>query len=256
MRMQVNGGGAIYNEGTLTITGTNIVGNTCRSAGGKGGAIYNHGELMIKKSSVNENVAEKSGGAIYSDKGDFKIHDSEFSSNSSPVNIISNLDSLNIFATKFISNMAENIIINDGDLSSFSVFAGQFLDNDISRSVIFNSGKFCTVESSVFKGNVTNDESENIINQSDMTIINPKIDEIGMTVLNEGYLLIRNSSSEISSKIHGEGIIDYGFESKSGEHSYDFEYLEDLIQKSIGKKITLDHDISFEKYEEYFFEGG
>ena len=58
-------GGAINNEGELTITESTLTENTAKY----GGAIHNNGELTITKSTLNNNIVEVSGGAIHNNKG-------------------------------------------------------------------------------------------------------------------------------------------------------------------------------------------
>ena len=58
-------GGAINNEGTLTITNTKLTNNNATK---NGGAIYTSGKLSITKSQINFNTAGKNGGAIYLDQ--------------------------------------------------------------------------------------------------------------------------------------------------------------------------------------------
>jgi len=57
-------GGAIYNEGILTVSNSTFAGS---SATGSGGAIYNAGSLTILNSTFSGNIAGGFGGAIYAD---------------------------------------------------------------------------------------------------------------------------------------------------------------------------------------------
>jgi len=57
-------GGAIFNQGTLSLDGVHIGGNR---ATGRGGAIYNSGTLTIRDSSVTGNRAESGAGGIAND---------------------------------------------------------------------------------------------------------------------------------------------------------------------------------------------
>ncbi len=59
------GGGAIYNDGKLTLVNTTFYGNTVKF--GSGGAIFNdlHGQLTVVNSTFAGNRATQSGGAIY-----------------------------------------------------------------------------------------------------------------------------------------------------------------------------------------------
>ena len=64
----IENGGAIHNNGELTITKSTLTGNTAHRYGG---AIHNNkgGELTITKSTLNNNIVEVSGGAIHNNKG-------------------------------------------------------------------------------------------------------------------------------------------------------------------------------------------
>ena len=60
-------GSVIYNEGTLTITGSGIIkgGNNSDGGGVKGGGICNTGTLTIQGGTIRENTTYSSGGGIY-----------------------------------------------------------------------------------------------------------------------------------------------------------------------------------------------
>lgn len=59
-------GGGIYNEGTLTIIGGSITGNTCSyEIDGGGGGICNRGTLTISGGTISNNYATYNGGGIY-----------------------------------------------------------------------------------------------------------------------------------------------------------------------------------------------
>ena len=78
-------GGAIYNEGTVNVTGNfseNMATATTTKGNGRGGAIYNVGTMNVS-GTFNGNSANKQGGAIWN-SGDLTIADgSVFSENSS-----------------------------------------------------------------------------------------------------------------------------------------------------------------------------
>lgn len=78
-------GGAIYNDGTMTIDGTQFVGNTVdNNENSFGGAIYNAGTMNISGTSFSENRAETAGygGAIFNASGLLTIDNAVFSNNS------------------------------------------------------------------------------------------------------------------------------------------------------------------------------
>jgi predicted outer membrane repeat protein len=77
-------GAAISNDrGQFTLSGTSIRANsTVPSSGGGGGAIYNDGTMTVSTTSLLNNVANTSGGAIYNERtGTLKVTDSEVLAN-------------------------------------------------------------------------------------------------------------------------------------------------------------------------------
>jgi predicted outer membrane repeat protein len=76
------GGGAIFNEGNLTLTGCQILGNTV-PAGAAGGAIHSTGTLTALKSSIYNNDANL-GGAIFA-TGPVTLDQCEVSFNSATI---------------------------------------------------------------------------------------------------------------------------------------------------------------------------
>lgn len=72
-------GGAIYNQGTVTLYLSTLYDNTATS---DGGAIHNSGKLYVTESSVSENTAGDDGGGIFNNGGTVTISDGYFESNS------------------------------------------------------------------------------------------------------------------------------------------------------------------------------
>jgi hypothetical protein len=112
-------GGAIQNQGTLTLTNSTLTENL---ATGFGGAIQNTGTLTISNSSLAGNVATGAGGAIYN-TGNLTVRSSEISSNISGVEGggLANADleaSATIEASMILSNRSGSggAILNDGSL--------------------------------------------------------------------------------------------------------------------------------------------
>ena len=249
-------GGAIRNHnGTLTITESIFNNNSSKH---NGGVICNEygGELVISESRFTNNILEygEKGGVIENREGNVKIFNCEVSDNKARSNIIKNGDSLNVHNSFFTSNQAENIICNDGKIANLGVFGGKFRDNNISQTIVFACGKFCTIEKSVFE-NVLSD-SQNIINKSSMTLTGLKITGNGESILNEGYVLVKNSSPDFSKRIHGEGDVEVDTEMIPKGETFDFGYLDNVIHQGSAKPIALSHDISLETYERDFYEGG
>ena len=59
-----NGGGGIYNAGTLSISGGELSGNTATAGSGSGGAIFNTGTLSADGTTINGNSSARAGGGI------------------------------------------------------------------------------------------------------------------------------------------------------------------------------------------------
>lgn len=59
-----NGGGAIYNAGTLALSGGSLTGNTATSGSGSGGAIFNTGTLSADGTTISNNSSARAGGGI------------------------------------------------------------------------------------------------------------------------------------------------------------------------------------------------
>ena len=245
-------GGAIHNYGELTITESTLQENTANI---QGGAINNwRGEITITESTLQENTARKAG-AINNGGGNFKIFNCEFLTNKSPNNIILNKDSLQIHNTIFKDNKSEYIILNEDDGANLGIFNGKFKENNVAESVLWNTGKFCSVEKTVFQNNILNN-TMNIINNTELTLINPKIKDEGKSILNHKYILIRKSPPELENTVCGEGTVEIDEQMLPQGENFDFGYLDKKIHESNTKEIILDHDITFENYERDFYEGG
>ena len=240
-------GGAIRNEGELFIQKSTLSGNVANSAG----AIDNLVMLILSESIINQNSSEDN---IIKNMGDFKVVSCEFSDNVSDnevSGIIDNQDALRIYDSNFSRNIGSYIIVNVSDLSNLSIFNGKFKDNQISKSVIFNQGKSCTIERTIFEKHLSNI----IINKSDLTLKSPKIKDDGKKILNEKYIFIRKSSDGLEDKIYGDGVVENKIFIPHDE-KFDFGYLDKKIHESKTKEIMLEDDISFENYEIDYYEGG
>ena len=96
----------------------------------------------------------------------------------------------------------------------------------------------------------------NIINKSELTLTNPQIKDKRKSILNQNYILIRKSPLELKNIIYGEGTVEIDEKIIPQGESFDFGYLDKKIHESNTKEIILDYDITFEKYERNFYEGG
>ena len=104
-------GGAIFNfNGEVNIEGSEVSGNISEI---DGGAIFNGSSLNISDCIFTDNVAKGSGGAIYDNRAEINIIDTQFSRNMSKGifgggAIHKNRGILNIFESAFTDNSAEN----------------------------------------------------------------------------------------------------------------------------------------------------
>ena len=147
-------GGAVYNNGKLTITDSTFTGNsTAKSAG----AIKNEGEMVIINSSFSSNTTTSYGGAILND-GKLTIIGSTFTSNtaSSYGSAIYNTRELTITDSTFTANTGSNkggVLYNTG---TAEISQTNFSSNSAKThgGAIWNSGNL-TVTDAVFKDNTT-----------------------------------------------------------------------------------------------------
>ena len=264
----INGAGAIFNRGNLNISDSSFSGNMSKQFGG---AIYNYNEisqnqaLVIKNSTFSHNTAVHGGAAIFNE-GMVKMFNCDFLRNDSQ-NIIRNKDYLQIYNTKFSFNPSNQIIFNENK-GNMGIFSCEFIDNDVGEAVIYNDGKNCLIEKSIFENNI--DESKNIINEGDSILINPKIKEEGKTIFNKGNILFKNTSFDIEEKIENFGRIDFEGDSVFDSEKFNFGYFDDKIHKKQNyedefvkitftgktKIIELKSDLCLEEYESHFYEGG
>lgn len=145
-----SGGGAILNEGSLTLEGTDFMSNSVTCAQGAncssyviGGAILNNGSLYVSDSTFFSNSAER-GFAIFNSGGapNCQIHHSLFMQNSGGVGTITNYSAMTIVNSTMSDNISTNAwlagVVNDG--------VGQLrmqsctLANQGNNSSLYNSG--------------------------------------------------------------------------------------------------------------------
>ena len=75
-------GGAVSNQGTLTLDRCTLTGNSASGDGCRGGAIYNSGTLTLLSSTLYGNTASSSGGAVENDGGTLEASLCTFTKNS------------------------------------------------------------------------------------------------------------------------------------------------------------------------------
>ncbi|MDO5554266.1 MAG: choice-of-anchor Q domain-containing protein [Planctomycetia bacterium] len=190
-------GGAIYNEGTLTICDSRLTGNTARSSGldplnntvlGAGGALYSQGgTVVIRDSIVSDNTAEAgiltyvvlsgddtitktvqqqgTGGAIYQAGGSLSINGGQICGNTAYHGgglALSGDASLTLMNASFERNQAK---CNGGALYCLTATASIIADrSDFFANVATGDGGaiYCqsgvTVRNSVFSGNKAGDQ--------------------------------------------------------------------------------------------------
>ena len=145
-----SGGGAILNEGSLTLERTDFMSNSVTCAQGAncssyviGGSILNNGSLYVSDSTFFSNSAER-GFAIFNSGGapNCQIHHSLFMQNSGGVGTITNYSAMTIVNSTISDNISTNSwlagVVNDG--------VGQLrmqsctLANQGNNSSLYNSG--------------------------------------------------------------------------------------------------------------------
>jgi predicted outer membrane repeat protein len=169
------GGGAIYNTGNLNSTNSNFSNNTATGGlSGYGGAIYSqsNSSVIINGGAFNANQAATDGGAIeYTNNQTASINGTTFTSNiAGSGGAISALgggtDSLTIFGASFNNNSA-----SDGDGGAILNYAGPlkiYSSNFTQNTALFSNnggGAIATIQNlsvvnTVFDTNSTNQESQ------------------------------------------------------------------------------------------------
>ena len=156
-----NMGGAIYSSGTLTITSSYFSQNTSNESGyGYGGAIFNYGQAYVLDSQFKDNFADMKGGAIFNDYiiGHLIIIRSVFTHNQAYNGAgVFNFDlaSLEVSDSSFINNDADSGggIFNT-DFATLTVTNSTFFSNQgRTGGGIYNLGAYAKIAGSTFRGN-------------------------------------------------------------------------------------------------------
>ena len=166
-------GGAIYNEGTLTMNRCTITRNYAE----KGGTIYNKGHVTLNQCTLKENYAEK-GGAIYN-IGVLNLNKCNFKENKAEQGgAIYDLGNSNLINCTFTHNIATSsvfsvslggAIYNEGTLTlTNSEFTNNTSDNY--GGAIYNIGKL-TATNCMFLNNFADGYGGAIHNSGDLNII-------------------------------------------------------------------------------------
>lgn len=174
-------GGAIYNEGRLTISNSSFNHNVSDEYGG---AIYNIGDITISNSSFSDNRAATLGGAISNYEGTLIIIDSSFSGNTAEDGgaILNNWGGrLTIIDSNFSNNTAKAV---GGAISNktgtVTISNSSFSDNSARQNggAIYDWFGKTTISSSSFSDNVTEGGGAAILNlYGKMTVSNSNISD-------------------------------------------------------------------------------
>lgn len=172
-----NNGGAIYSDSgsTLTIDGSTISGNFSDD---DGGAIYTLGTLTITNTTFTANHADDPGGAIYSDGPTLSISNSAFNQNNAEseggaiYDVYGSTGTLTVNDSTFTGNIAD-----DGggaiysEVGTVNITGGSFSNNvaedDDDGGAIYNdSAGSMTINGTTFTSNNGTDEGGAIYNDS------------------------------------------------------------------------------------------
>ncbi|MEW6776889.1 MAG: right-handed parallel beta-helix repeat-containing protein [Bdellovibrionota bacterium] len=154
--------GAIYNEGTLTVTNSKFIGNQAVE-GGDGAAILNNGgTVTITGTDFIGNYAESDGGAIYNDGGTLTVTGGSFKYNSAGCEggaIFNDEGDVTITGVTFDQNQSDGCDSGGAIYSgggSLTVSGSTFTDNEAnfgSGGAIASYDSILDVDESVFSGN-------------------------------------------------------------------------------------------------------
>ena len=145
-------GGAIYNEGTLSMGNSSFTDNSAESGGG---AIGNIGELSISNSSFTDNSAE-GGGAILNYERALTITESRFTGNLANIGgaILNHEGTLSITDSDFTDNSAESGGGAIGNSGMLIISDSNFTDNSSDGGgAIYSIERTLSITDSTFTGN-------------------------------------------------------------------------------------------------------
>lgn len=182
-------GGAIFNNGKLTVTDSTFTGNSAHNtniggANGNGGAIENKGTLTVIGSTFTGNSARNDvkgvaalskdiagGGAIVNNLGTVTITGSTFTGNLADVNggaIVNNRGTMHITSGVFTSNLAHGgggaLLNGDGTMRvMISTFNRNRAGGDNGGAIVNGFGKLTLIEST-FNSNTAHDGGGAVLN--------------------------------------------------------------------------------------------
>ena len=188
-------GGGVHNEGTLTLTGDILSGNTAYGYGGSGGGISNdYGSLTVCGSTLSGNSAiDGNGSAIFNNYGSLTVSSSTFSDN-------------------YAEDRAGGIYNHGGTaMVSNSTFSS---NSGIYGGAIFNGGisfpGVMTVSNCTFSGNSASNFGGGIVNYGTLTLNNCTLsnnyaESSGGGIWNVGSLIVSNSTISANSAGYAGG---------------------------------------------------
>ncbi|GAX40857.1 Na-Ca exchanger/integrin-beta4 [Tolypothrix sp. NIES-4075] len=214
---KANEGGGIYNDGTLTLTNSTIIGNSASGTGlyvsdidGLGGGIYNEGTLTVINSTISGNSADYTGngvggygGGIYNE-GSLTVTNSTISDNKAKLTSGKyGGDGGGIYNYNYdVTLMLTNVTLSG--------------NSAIDGGGIYNYGDL-TVSNSTLSGNSAIDGAGGIYNEygittvTNSTLSDNSAQQDGGGILNGGTLMLTNVTlSGNSTNYYGGGIYNYG----------------------------------------------
>ena len=201
-------GGAIYNDfhGVLMISNSKFMYNQ----GQNGGAIFNNGKMIINDSNFNDNIGLANGGALINFEGECDIIHSIFNKNWSKSDyknngggaIVNYNGKMLIEKSQYKNNFSQNhggAILNDGH--SIQILKSKFENNASQKSggAIFNLNGTIFIPNSKFKENSSRHDGYSLFNT-----------ENGIIDIGNSEFVNSNKYQEIYSEIGGN-ILENGF---------------------------------------------
>ncbi|MDX2077133.1 MAG: hypothetical protein SFZ02_11925 [bacterium] len=195
-------GGAIQNNGTLSITNSTLSGNSVASFGG---AIYNDGTLTITGSTLSGNSAGTSGGAIYTSVGNtITISTSDFTNNSADYGgaILNNLNIITISDSTFTNN---SVTIDGGAIyngsGAVTITNSTVSGNSATQEggAIYNDNGTVTITGSTVSGNSATGNGGAIFNTLN-SIVNFNNSTVSGNSASDGGAIFNTLASTVNSQ--------------------------------------------------------
>ena len=214
-------GGALWNDGTLTVTGSTLAGN---SAGSQGGALWNDGTLMLTDSTLSGSSTGGDGGGIWND-GTLAVTDSTLSGSSAGHDggAIWSDGTLTLTTSTLGFSTASHYAggIWNGNGGTAAVSGSTLVHNWVFGSGfvgfgggIWNDGTL-TLTDSTLSGNACFDDGGGIWNSGMLALTNSTLygngaNGTGGAIFNVGALSLLNSTLSGNGAVTGSGIFSPG----------------------------------------------